>query len=541
KSHGSTQHIRVNDRLPQLCLSSILDVLQTFFQDAQNGLILSRRGPECLEGVSKTIRYLAETSFRFNPLQPSQGHQPCAAIHYSLVGLPFQVHRMWKGIFMADADEDAVRGNTVEATQIEVDLSDETQDFRLLNHLNFLTDTSSSSLPRRGEKDFEPNPTEFQADVLFASRQAMHNALAHPRLHNPKTKVTAIYAPEGPPPVPAVISGQENGKTPSRGASVSPDACVYVPSPKGQYFKSMGQADRKGVMWLLPEEALYLLERGSLDIRWPTAITGGTTVEEGSEEELSIPMSLQAAYTCLIGRGGLTLERFTVFSSLKRIGYAISRAPGWDDSAEAEESVNEDRPDAYTQPLKRGAGLAGILGSIFNWIHDPKSTSSTAAGPVIGFGIHRDYTDIYKKLAIIPWYDPTLAPQRTPLDTKPPFRVIFYVYKPSTPIKKSALPPPDFRIAVINTREQTTIPTLPELSALLESTPLDPPRGEKMDRQMYMRLRHGYRNVILAVVDQGVASFLRVADVAFGKERLYEGSSAPMGPKRGGNFRKKKR
>lgn len=75
----------------------------------------------------------------------------------------------------------------------------------------------------------------------------------------------------------------------------------------------------------------------------------------------------------------------------------------------------------------------------------------------------------------------------------------------------------------------------------MESTPLDPPRGEKMQRQMYMRLRHGYRNVILAVVDQGVTSFLRVADVAFGKERLYEGSSAPTGPKKGGNFRKKKR
>ncbi|OKP15026.1 hypothetical protein PENSUB_3421 [Penicillium subrubescens] len=438
---------------------------------------------------------------------------------------------------MADADEDAVRGTTVEATQIEVDLSDETQDFRLLNHLNFLTDTSSSSLPRRGEKDFEPNPTEFQADVLSASRQAMHNALAHPRLHNPKTQVIAIYAPEGPPPAPAVTPGQ-----PSRGASVSPDACVYVPSPKGQYFKSMGQADRKGVIWLLPEEALYLLERGSLDIRWPTSITGGTTVGEGSEEEeLSIPMSLQAAYTCLIGRGGLTLERFTVFSSLKRIGYAISRAPGWDDSTEVDDSVDEHSRDSYTQPLKRGAGLAGILGSIFNWINDPKSTSSMAAGPVIGYGIHRNYADIYKKLALIPWYDPTLAPTRNTLNTSAPFRVIFYVYKPSTPIKKSALPPPDFRIAVINTREQTTAPTLPELSALLESTPLDPPRGEKMERQMYMRLRHGYRNVILAVVDQGVTSFLRVADVAFGKERLFEGSSAPTGPKKGGNFRKKKR
>lgn len=66
------------------------------------------------------------------------------------------------------------------------------------------------------------------------------------------------------------------------------------------------------------------------------------------------------------------------------------------------------------------------------------------------------------------------------------------------------------------------MPTLCQLHALLESTPLDPPRGEKMDRLLYMRLRHGYRNVILAVVDQGVVSFIRVGDSAFGKERIFE-------------------
>lgn len=37
---------------------------------------------------------------------------------------------------MADADEDAARGRSVEPTQVETDLSDETQDFRLLNHLS---------------------------------------------------------------------------------------------------------------------------------------------------------------------------------------------------------------------------------------------------------------------------------------------------------------------------------------------------------------------------------------------------------------------
>lgn len=122
-----------------------------------------------------------------------------------------------------------------------------------------------------------------------------------------------------------------------------------------------------------------------------------------------------------------------------------------------------------------------------------------------------------------------------------PFRVVFHVYKPSTAFKKSAPPKPDFRIAVINTRETTSIPTLAQLGALLESTPLDPPQGEKMERMLYMRLRHGYRNVVLAVVDQGVVSYLRVADSAFGKEKLYTATGGPSGPKRGGNYRGKKR
>jgi tRNA-splicing endonuclease subunit Sen54 len=55
-----------------------------------------------------------------------------------------------------------------------------------------------------------------------------------------------------------------------------------------------------------------------------------------------------------------------------------------------------------------------------------------------------------------------------------------------------------------------------------------------MDRQLYMRLRQGYRNVILAVIDQGVVSYLRVADAAFGKEKLYENRGTAQGNKLGG-------
>lgn len=107
-------------------------------------------------------------------------------------------------------------------------------------------------------------------------------------------------------------------------------------------------------------------------------------------------------------------------------------------------------------------------------------------------------------------------------------------------MKKSAPPPPDFRIAVISTTTQPTTPTLAQLSALLESTPLDPPRGEKMDRMLYMRLRHGYRNVILAVVDHGVVSYLRIGDAAFGREKVYMQKGMQRGKKGGGGPRPKK-
>lgn len=258
-----------------------------------------------------------------------------------------------------------------------------------------LSDTSSSSLPKRGEKDFEPNPTEFQADVLASSRQAMHNALAHPRIHNPKGKVVAFYAPDGPTQSSDVNSTDQTKTKPQNrtGKSlVSPDACVHVPNPKGAYFKTLGQADRSNGIWLLPEEALYMVERGSLDIRWPTSLTESTDANnegDGADEEVSIPMSVQASYACLLGRGGLTLERFSVFTGLKRLGYAVLRAPGWDDSVGG---TTPSQKDAYQQQL-RGPGLGGILGRLYNWINDPMFTASTTAGSVVGCGIHRNYSE----------------------------------------------------------------------------------------------------------------------------------------------------
>lgn len=106
------------------------------------------------------------------------------------------------------------------------------------------------------------------------------------------------------------------------------------------------------------------------------------------------------------------------------------------------------------------------------------------------------------------------------------------MYKPSSSFKKSSPGPPDFHIAVVDGRE-SSVPTIAQLSALLESTPYDPP-PKSMEKQVYQRLKHGYRNVILAVVDQGVVSYLRVADAGFGQERIYERFRKGGGGIRGG-------
>lgn len=229
----------------------------------------------------------------------------------------------------------------------------------------------------------------------------MHNALAHPRFHHPKHKVVGYYAPDGPTPLPsastpktaetraedasAASASQNDAETTPQPKSaveagignVFVESCVCVPNPKGNLFKTIGRADRWNRVWLLPEEALYLLERGSLDIRWPASWTG--CEEGGDTEDTTIPMSLQAAYACLIGSGGLTVERFSVYTGLKRLGYSIFRAPGWYDDAE--------EPAPAESP--QGPGLAGIYGRFLDWLHKSKTTS---LGPVAGLGIHRSYS-----------------------------------------------------------------------------------------------------------------------------------------------------
>ncbi|KAL9044299.1 MAG: hypothetical protein Q9206_007402, partial [Seirophora lacunosa] len=209
---------------------------------------------------------------------------------------------------------------------------------------------------------------------------------------------------------------------------------------------------------------------------------------------------------------------------------------------------------------------------VWHWLYknflERKPQEPPPLGPLVKPGLYRSYGidinrpfgifcraytkrvgDIYRLLQVIPSHDPTeqqqqqqqpttspssSSPSTQPTKSPPPpvLRPHFHVYKSTPAFRKSAPGPPDFHICVLNAR-QDAFPSVAQLDALLQSVPYAPP--PESEGRSYHRLRHGYRNVVLAVVDQGVVSYMRVADAGFGREKMYErvGRAGGKG-KRGG-------
>uniref|UniRef100_A0A8D1U412 tRNA splicing endonuclease subunit 54 n=2 Tax=Sus scrofa TaxID=9823 RepID=A0A8D1U412_PIG len=82
---------------------------------------------------------------------------------------------------------------------------------------------------------------------------------------------------------------------------------VELKSPAGKFWQTMGFSEQ-GRQRLHPEEALYLLECGSIQL---------------FHEDL--PLSIQEAYQLLLTEDTVTFLQYQVFSHLKRLGYVVRR------------------------------------------------------------------------------------------------------------------------------------------------------------------------------------------------------------------------
>jgi tRNA-splicing endonuclease subunit Sen54 len=341
----------------------------------------------------------------------------------------------------------------------------------------------------------------------------MHDALAYTRVHAPKYELDGTFdAASGL----SEMSGQ-----------------------KGQHFRTMGKTDGQGTLHLLPEEALYLVERGNLNLKW-SAVEGEATD--------ALPFTLQSAYATLIGRLGLSIERYIVFAGLKRSGYVVHRSLEW----YPEDQLNRCHTESHSASGTHSVGRAFY--DLFR--SGNRRANSSLAGPLVAPGLYRNYcmsrsitvikllltkfkAEIYFHLSMVPFHDPKAATEQKLTKesfgrdrSKNSLRCSFHVWKPRPDFRKSAPGPPDFRIAVLDAREDG-LPSLQLLQDLLESVPYEPPPG-RMEHQIFQKLKHGYRNVILAVVDEGVVSYIRLADAAFGREKLYSRGVRGLGGKRGG-------
>ncbi|EGO19318.1 hypothetical protein SERLADRAFT_479745 [Serpula lacrymans var. lacrymans S7.9] len=221
---------------------------------------------------------------------------------------------------------------------------------------------------------------------------------------------------------------------------------------------------------LLPEEALYLVERGAMLCFKQTQadITGMDDIE-------GAPMSVQQAFAEMIGQEDLSLEKYQVFAYFRRLGYVVTRS-------EPPTSAYPAPPPLQVQKavspsvFQRLYSLFPLFISRFSRIWRRSFDWWRPLG--LGRWIYYDmkYATIFRSLRFIPSGHsvPPKSTEPRPVTKSSPYKIFYNIYKPSTSFRKTAPPPPDFFVVVVDARS-TVMPSLHELTALFDVLPETPP------------------------------------------------------------------
>ncbi|OAD62169.1 tRNA-splicing endonuclease subunit Sen54 [Eufriesea mexicana] len=140
---------------------------------------------------------------------------------------------------------------------------------------------SSKTLPKTGMKQFEPNNSWLQNMQIEKGIMARKNLIAIERVDRISQLASAEWLP-----------AQKKAK---------------VKKYSGQDWSSFG-LEKGGTLYLIPEEALFLLEANCLELTWN-----------------DVSLSIQQAYELLIDNVECSLEEYRVYSQLVRYGYRIQR------------------------------------------------------------------------------------------------------------------------------------------------------------------------------------------------------------------------
>lgn len=393
----------------------------------------------------------------------------------------------------------------------------------------------TSSIPKRGEKDYEPDGTNLQELLLYRAREAMFDTLENsPRGSVVSSQVKAYYDQE------------------YHGA--------VLPHAKGNFLQTMGSVDEEGRCRLLFYEFVYLAERGTI---LPLYCNG-------SQEE--VPLSMQDIYSLF--RSQAEMDSYFVFAHLKRLGFIVT---GNDKDMSKKASF-------YPRLNHESLSVGKVWTSMVSFMRVDTNSLMNAFFYTSWNFLLRRYTSnpqIYKGLKrLIPYRVPpktseALRLERAGIQTKcdgGKFSVAFNVWKPQTRFRKKNPGLPDFQVVMHNKSDSTqTFPSYADLREIFNSldykfeflsetddeqfwnrntfvgetlastiSPSSKPKPDQKSRKnegksskkggkrevaphvkQARRLKNGYRSFLLAVMDDGLISFVKISEADFGSEEVW--------------------
>lgn len=434
----------------------------------------------------------------------------------------------------------------------EIDEDEDSQDWSQAVKLS--TKSMISSIPKRGEKDYEPDGTNVQELLLYRARKAMFDTLAN--------------SPRG-----SIVSNQVKAYYDSKlhGA--------ILPHPKGNFLQTMGSVDHEGRCWLDFQEFVYLAERGTVLPFYSNEL-----------QDIEIPLSMQDLYSLF--RSQAEMDRYFIFAHLKRLGFIVTSSY----------QRRVEKTSFYPPPNSSFGSSIGLRYDSFLSFIDLKRASLMNAFFYTRWNfLLRRYTStqkIYEGLknlvpsVRVPKTADELRFERIRCQSNPtaPFSIAFNVWKPQTNFKKKSPGLPDFQVVIHNKNDASQhFPSYSELreifhsldykfdflneideevnwdndsytngvlrrqhisnarskAASTEPTPVNHLNKETENKQVMShvkqlrRLKAGYRSFLLAIMDDGLISFVKISEADFGSENVWyipsnQGSSTR--PKRHGNI-----
>ncbi|XP_061906294.1 tRNA-splicing endonuclease subunit Sen54 isoform X1 [Entelurus aequoreus] len=145
----------------------------------------------------------------------------------------------------------------------------------------FSARSRSHKIPIRGQKDFYPKDSAEQQQRLQQSLKEHWGLVSEERVERLGNLVRATWIPS--------------------------ERIVELQSPAGKFWQTMGFSVR-GKQCLLPEEALYLMECGSVQVF-----------------HQDLPLSIQDGYERFLSPDTVNLQQYQVFGHLKRLGFVVHR------------------------------------------------------------------------------------------------------------------------------------------------------------------------------------------------------------------------